>query len=353
MRCLTLARSIAADGAQVSFVCRELEGNLCDGISSRWGFTVDRLARIPDWAARGRNGGTADEHAGWLGADWQDDASETARVISSRYGRTDWLIVDHYALDERWEKTLRPLTSNLMVIDDLADRRHDCDVLLDQNLHDQDPAARYEDLIPPDCRRLLGPRYALLRPEFREARAKLRARDGSVRRLLIFFGGVDANNETAKAVEAVRALGRPDIAVDVIVGSTNPNLDDIRAKCAGLAGAKLHRDPDNIAELMSNADLAIGATGATSWERCCLGLPTIVISLAANQESIARALSDCGLAIYLGRRELVDAGQITASLRNLLADRSRALKMSSACLALVDGEGIARVTQALKTLHAK
>lgn len=346
MRCLTLATRLAAEGASVSFVCREHAGNMCNTIRNRWKFTVHGLALKPEWAAC-KSGVGMNEHAGWLGADWEDDAQETIQAISSQSDNVNWLIVDHYALDERWENKVRPFSSNLMVIDDLADRRHDCDVLLDQNLHSRVAAARYDKLIPSDCRRLLGPRYALLRPEFLDARAALKARDGSVRRLLVFFGGVDANNETGKALEAIRSLDRPDIAVDVIVGSANSNLEDIRSKCIGLPNAKLHCDPNNIAALISNADLAIGATGATSWERCCLGLPAVVVSLAPNQESIARALSDNGLAIYLGKRQAVTAGMITKAIEEFLRSPAHLQKVSLKCAELADGHGTERVARAL------
>jgi UDP-2,4-diacetamido-2,4,6-trideoxy-beta-L-altropyranose hydrolase len=347
MRCLALAAKLITAGAEVCFICRELPGNLCATINDSWGFSVYRLPHNPGWAPQpARNEPDETTHAVWLEADWQDDAGQTALAISSQLKGADWLVVDHYALDARWEAALRPSTRHLMVIDDLADRSHECDVLLDQNLH-RDLSTRYDNLIPSHCQRLLGPRYALLRQEFGEARAKLRVRDGVVRRLLIFFGGIDTDNETSKALEAVKTLNQPDIEVDVIVGAASPNLENIRSICAGLPHACLHYNPNNIAELIGNADLAIGATGATSWERCCLGLPSIVISLAMNQESIAHALTDGGLAIYLGKRTAVTAGMITAAVEELMRNPDRMKAMSSACAALLDGHGTERVARAL------
>ena len=347
MRCLALAAKLKTAGAEVCFICRELPGNLCGTINDSWGFPVHRLPHDPGWTPHpSSNEPDTTTHAAWLGADWQDDARQTAGAISSQLKGSDWLVVDHYALDARWEAALRPSTRHLMVIDDLADRSHECDVLLDQNLH-RDLSTRYDNLIPSHCQRLLGPRYALLRQEFGKARAKLRVRDGVVRRLLIFFGGTDTNNETAKALEAVKALNRPDVDVDVIVGATSPNLENIRSICAGLPHACLHHNPNNIAELIGNADLAIGATGATSWERCCLGLPSIVISLAMNQESIARALADDGLAIYLGKRAAVTAGMITAAVEELMPNPDRMKAMGRVCAELTDGNGAKRVARAL------
>ena len=340
MRCLTLARALHSAGAGVDFLCREHEGNMCDFIAAS-GFRVHRLPRNSS-----AKPAVDEPHAHWLGATWEEDAGQSLAAIAQITSRIDWLIVDHYALDWRWEKAARSVTASLMVIDDLADRRHDCDVLLDQNLN-LNFTTRYDELIPFHCRRLLGPRYALLRPEFSAARAKPRVRDGVIRRLLIFFGGIDPKNETAKALGAISALHRPDIEVDVIVGPGNPHLANIRSLCAGLPSATVHHDPPDIAGLMAKADLAIGATGATTWERCCLGLPSIVISLAANQESIAQLLADQGLAIYLGRSESVGADSISTVVWQLLADAGRVAALSHACADIVDGRGTQRTARTL------
>jgi len=187
MRCLTLADELRERGAEIVFVCRDFAGNLC-------GYTEGNL-----------------KHAAWLGADWQTDARQVEEIIKDFNTHPDWLVVDHYALDERWERYLRSYVKKIMVIDDLADRPHDCDLLLDQNFY-ENLESRYDGLAPSGCKKLLGPKYALLRPEFREERKNLRKRDGYVKRIMIFFGGSDPTNETTKALEAVRMLNRPDIA---------------------------------------------------------------------------------------------------------------------------------------------
>lgn len=334
MRCLALAHELRHSGFKIVFACRSLPGNMA-ALVTRSGHELSMLdADDPRDQAEG------------LLQDWETDAAQTAAILGAG-GQCDWLIVDHYGLDVRWESKLRPFTNNLMVIDDLANRRHDCDVLLDQNLH-RDIATRYDNLIPSHCQRLLGPHYALLRREFREARAKLRPKEGSVRRLLIFFGGIDASNETSKALEAFKMLNRSDIAVDIIVGAGGPNLENIRSRCAGLAHARVHHNPSNIAELIANADLAIGAAGATAWERCCLGLPSIVTSLAANQESIAHSLADNNLAIRLGPSGSVTVRMITVAVQALINDFERMQAMRHACTQIADGNGAARVARALE-----
>ncbi|MCE9639654.1 MAG: UDP-2,4-diacetamido-2,4,6-trideoxy-beta-L-altropyranose hydrolase, partial [Betaproteobacteria bacterium] len=341
MRCLSLAAELTTAGAEVRFICREHAGNLCDTIADQGGYEVHRLPAAQH--THDDDSGKKLAHAAWLGTDWADDAAQTATAIAAHEKKPDWLVVDHYALDARWESVLRSSAHNVMVIDDLADRPHACDLLLDQNLH-RELGARYDGLIPSSCQLLLGPRYALLRPEFRAARTQLRNRDGTVQRILVFFGGVDAGNETAKALRAIAASGA-NVVVDVILGPSSPHVESTRALCATLPRARLHHAPRNIAQLMSSADLAIGATGATTWERCCLGLPAIVISLAQNQESIAHALADGSLAVYLGASAAVTPDMIAAALLELMRDPSRVAAMSRACAEITDGNGAARVAR--------
>jgi UDP-2,4-diacetamido-2,4,6-trideoxy-beta-L-altropyranose hydrolase len=250
-------------------------------------------------------------------------------------------------LDVEWEAAMSALTEHIMVIDDLADRVHDCDVLLDQNLHRAGMENRYEKLTPPNCKKLLGPKYALLRPEFKEIRSNLKVRDGSVKRIFVFFGGSDPTNETMKALIAIQQLDRADIAIDVVVGSTNPHREDIAGLCAAQPGAKLHRQINNIAELMASADMAIGAGGGAMWERCCLGLPSIVMSAAKNQDPGCEATAGIGAILYLGKAESVGEELIEGTLRVALSAPDLLMSMSEKSIALVDGQGGMRVVRKL------
>lgn len=326
MRCLTLADSLRGKGAEASFVCRDHEGNLCGLIEER-GFPVIRLPA-----------GKADT---WLGEDQETDARQTMAALEE-LGKPDWLVVDHYSIDSKWESELRKMAGRIMVIDDLANRPHDCDLILDQNLY-AGMDNRYEGLVSEKCVVFLGPKYALLRPEFAKARENMRERDGLIRRIFIFFGGSDLTNETAKAIEAVGMLNRPEIAVDVVIGATNPNQSEIQALCDAMPHARLHVQASNMAELMSEADLSIGAGGGTTWERCCLGLPTITVSLAANQCSGSEALALKGAAIYLGRAAEIDAPLIRSALETSFASRNLLLSCINAMDTLVDGKGAERI----------
>jgi UDP-2,4-diacetamido-2,4,6-trideoxy-beta-L-altropyranose hydrolase len=247
-------------------------------------------------------------------------------------------VVDHYALDEKWEGYLRPYVKKIMVIDDLADRAHDCDLLLDQNFY-ENLESRYNDLVPPQCKKLLGPKYALLRPEFRKARKNLRKRDGHVKRIMIFFGGSDPTNETTKALEAVRMLNRPDIAVDVVVGALNPNKDKINELCAAMTNITYHCQVSNMAKLMADADLFVGGGGSTTWERCCLGLPSMIISTARNQDAIAVGCELSGIGIYIGESKEISFNRIKIEIEKMLLNQNALINMGKKSANMVDGKG--------------
>lgn len=341
MRCLTLADRLRERGATVHFICRELPGHL-------GGLLVDKGYPVGWLPAPGSDDPaipTHTAHSAWLGVPWQADA-EQPRAMLAGLPEVDWLIVDHYALDRTWEAQMRPLVERIMVIDDLADRPHDCDLLLDQNLY-PNLEHRYDNLVPTDCRKLLGPRYALLRPEFGEARKTLRVRDGSIRRILIFFGGSDPTNETTKALEAIRLLDRPDINVDVVVGETNPHKEKVKTLCATLPNVIYHCQVSNMAELMAAADLAIGAGGATTWERCCLGLPSVVCIIADNQVEMTNALANDGCLLSLGWCLSLTAASIGRVIETLNACKGLLQFLGDRTAELVDGHGVERVIRSL------
>ncbi len=322
MRCLTLAQALREAGASVSFICRELPGNLNAYIEQQ-GFRVCSIAH--------------DASAGW-----EEDARQTLTAITDSGAHPDWVITDHYGLDARWESALRPLAGHIMAIDDLADRPHDCDLLLDQNTHAGQETA-YARLIPPHASQLLGPHYALLRREFAQARAALSPRDASLKRILVFFGGSDPSNETEKALDALSTPDFAGIALDVVVGASNPCRDRIRELCAARPDTTYHCQVSNMAQLMACADLSIGAGGSTTWERMALGLPTLVISVASNQEQIAQHLATQGAQRYLGSARDIGAEHIREALLQLSQAPRERVAMSDIAMALVDGLGASRV----------
>jgi UDP-2,4-diacetamido-2,4,6-trideoxy-beta-L-altropyranose hydrolase len=331
MRCLTLADAIAARGGSCRFVSRHLPSHM-RRIVEGCGHEAVATAGTP---------GPVDElaHADWLETSQAADAADTIRALDG--SRWDVLVIDHYALDGRWEQALRAVAARVAVIDDLADRAHDCDLLLDQNVYPS-MHTRYDGLVPAGCALLIGPDYALVRPDFRLWRERVAPRDGRVRRVMVCFGGVDAGDLTGAALES---LGRVDLSgryVDVVVGASHPRLAAVQEACAS-AGYECHVQSDRMAELMAAADLAFGAAGSTSWERCAVGLPTLCAATAHNQVAIAQGLEAAGVSVTVGDDGGEAAGAFTAALAPLLEEPQRLARMSRAAWDLVDGLGAGRV----------
>jgi UDP-2,4-diacetamido-2,4,6-trideoxy-beta-L-altropyranose hydrolase/UDP-4-amino-4,6-dideoxy-N-acetyl-beta-L-altrosamine N-acetyltransferase len=283
MRCLTLAQVLKDNGAKVEFICRNHKGNLIDKINSS-GFIVHELEVFEEV-------NTKLAHSHWLGVTQQQDADDCIDVLKNK--QIDWLVVDHYAIDEQWQKRLKSYYKKLMVIDDLADRKHQCNVLLDQTFGRKQE--HYSTLTPKSCELLLGSQYALLRTEFSKWRpySLNRRTKSGFKRLLINMGGVDANNVTENILDELKICNLPnDICITVVMGSLAPYLESIRSKAITLPyKTEVKVNIDNMAEIMANSDIAIGAAGSTTWERCCLGLPTIQFVIAKNQQFLAEILS--------------------------------------------------------------
>jgi len=343
MRCLTLAKMLSQSGAEVSFVCLELPGSMLKYIQAE-GFDVYKIEPKPEM-----NVSTQVELLEVLRANEAYDLSHTLRVLNGRC-KWNWVIVDHYALGEHWEQGIREAVSNIFVIDDLADRRHECDILLDQNFH-YDMATRYIGLVPSGCRLLLGPEWLLLREEFHQVVPNLERREGRLSRLLLFFGGSDSTNETRKALHAIRKLAHEGLHTDVVVGGSNPHKEEIRALCHATIGAVFHCQIDYMAKLMNEADLAIGAGGSTTWERCYLGLPALIVVLAENQRAAIEELEPAGAYVNLGDYQAVDETMIHTWLERLLNEPEHLRNMSRNASELVPSVKVEKADAWLKLLR--
>jgi len=339
MRCLTLAAALRdRHGARVSFVCRDRRGHLGDLIETR-GF----LVRLLPAAISDANAGAGPADAS--NPSWDRDAEETRAAIASVGRRPDWLIVDHYGLDRRWTGALRSWVHRLMVIDDLADRAHECDLLLDQNVIGG-MLDRYVGKVPDTCTLLLGPTFAILQPEYAGLHDCTPARTGPVRRLFIFMSGGDAGNLTGRALDVFLSLGRSDVEVDVAIVAGSPHADVLRRHAAVHAHVHVHCGLPTLAPLMARADLAIGAAGATSWERLCLGLPALVVTMAEHQQPVAAELQREGLIQWLGHDDQVTDATIRGALGEFL-EHGLDAEWSRRCRAVVDGRGVSRVCGAM------
>ena len=346
MRCLTLAKALREGGAECAFVGREHLGNVFD-LLEKEGFTAHRLpvSQWPVESPKNSNTGHTD-YAAWLGITSEQDASDCLAVIEQ--SQPDWLVVDHYALDAHWEKALRPHIGKIMVIDDLANRSHDCDLLLDQNLGSQ--ATDYIGKIPEGCKVLAGPQYALLRPEFNAHRDKSLARRQLplLAHILVTMGGVDADNATGAVLDALKKSDLPKMCrISVVMGAQAPWLEEVKARAATMScQTEVLSGISNMAEVMASADLAIGAAGSTSWERCCLGLPSLTVVLADNQKLIAEALSQTGSAVAL---PLASIEQDLPEVITRLHKQPGTLKtMSQAAAEVTDGQGVQKVMEWLQ-----
>jgi UDP-2,4-diacetamido-2,4,6-trideoxy-beta-L-altropyranose hydrolase len=343
MRCMTLADALTTQGTQCHFISHAHPGHLLELIRQR-GFAVTALpVELPPPA----NTQVASErpkepvHAPWLGCDWQTDAEQTSTILATL--QPNWLVVDHYALEQRWETALLPHYKKLLVIDDLADRQHKCDLLLDQNLGRQ--PQDYGNLVPPHCKVLTGPQYALLRPEFAALRAySLQRRQQPVlKQVLITMGGVDQPNATGQVLQAIKGCALPeDCCISVVMGLQAPWLQQVRAQAQDMPWpTEVLVNISDMAQRMADSDLAIGAAGSTSWERCCLGLPTLLVVLADNQRLGAQALQEAQAALLIG--DMSDIAMQLPLAINASASRHRLQEMSTATAKVTDGRGVDKV----------
>ncbi len=339
MRCLTLADELKKQSAQILFISRNLPIHLSEMLNAKGmeyiPLTTDATKEPTDSLA----------HAGWLGTSQTQDAKASIQALANQ--SWDWIVVDHYALDESWETAVRACCKRLMVIDDLADRQHGCDVLLDQNYY-TDMQTRYSGKVPEHCQLLLGPRYALLREEFRFLREQIKPRTGEVKRILVFFGGVDADNYTSFAIQALAEL-KCKQQVDVVIGAQHPKREQVQQICVE-CGYVCHVQTTRMAELMGEADLAISAGGTATWERCCLGLPTITLCLAENQRKQIADAAEAGL-LYapISEQNLIEV--IRDHVNSILENPALIKLISDTAMKFVDGKGSLRVVTAMGISH--
>lgn len=259
MRCLTIANHLKKRGHEILFYMLPLPGNLINYIET-CGYDVI--------------------------AEWRE---------------VDIIIVDHYQIDAQIEKQLYIYAKKIVVIDDLANRAHECDVLLDQNIV-ADYENRYNDLVPEHCQKLLGPRYLIMRDEFIDIRQNRRERNYQVENLLIFMGGTDPTHETMKVLKALETFSFS--KVNIVCGNGNEQKELIQSIC-NERGYQYHQQINYMASLMNEADFSIGAGGLTTWERCYVGVPSSSTIVADNQSETTYFTEKLGAVWNVGWHEAV------------------------------------------------
>lgn len=340
MRCLTLADALKTEQRECLFLTRPHPGNLSDNIEARGHRVI--LLTMPEQFVEEIEDDV--DHAAWLGASQTQDAQETLTALKGIH--PDWLIVDHYAIDQRWHKLLCSQVNNIFVIDDLADRAYDCDLLLDQTYGRK--GTDYRHLVNKKTQLLLGSQYALLRPEFAELRSKAiakRKENKDIQRILVSMGGTDPHNCTAKILQGlVQVEWQSQPVIDVVLSSRAPYLNKImeQAKQCTL-DVVVSVDVNDMAERILAADLAVGAGGATSWERCCLGLPTIMIGVAKNQINITQQLALTGASLYIGTFKNNIVHLISDALTTLNNNNTLLTDMAKKAAGITDGLGVHKV----------
>lgn len=355
MRCATLAHALVKLGYQVCFYTRSQAGDLCAWLQEQ-GFTVKRLA--PSNTIKVKKDPYATQHAAWLGMSQAEDAAHT--LAACKQTPALW-VVDHYALDAHWHQQVAQ-GQPLLVIDDLADRSYVASLLLDQNLGRQ--AGDYQKRTQAEL--LIGPDYVLLRDEFLQARQPQRIRR-ELKHLLVTMGGVDQPNATGAVLEALFDQHRVDAPITslqtvlpqleritLVLGQANPHQAVISQQIKTIQEQHPHltlqvvQGVSYMAALFNEADLAIGAAGTTSWERCMLGLPSITVELAANQQLAAAALAATGASRSLALTEIKT--HLLPLLQQLSVAPYELEQMSVEAYQLVDGQGTARVVAAIERL---
>jgi UDP-2,4-diacetamido-2,4,6-trideoxy-beta-L-altropyranose hydrolase len=344
IRCLALAAQLRGRGCNCLFLVRAGQtGSLAQQVT-REGHELLLLPELPHAANASVARSRASGHSDWLPGGWEADAAACGRVLAGR-PPADWLVVDHYALDASFEEAMRPYARAVFVIDDLADRRHECAYLLDQSFL---PAMenRYAELVPVGCQRLLGPRYALLRPAFAKQRIKRRTRDGIIRRVLVCFGGFDAGGHTAAAFEALTPYASRLQEIDVLLGEDSPHRAKVQELSSSMKNTNLYPPAADVASLLQETDLAIGGGGTMTWERACLGVPTLAFAVADNQRPGLAALVRAGYLVG-SSSVAVNPAVIAHWLGSLFQSPELIQGLSQRSASLVDGLGAQRVAAML------
>lgn len=266
------------------------------------------------------------------------DHDEPAVLGEIAGGRAELFIIDHYGRAATFERECRALAQQVVVFDDGTGRDHDCDLLIDAA---GDPSC-YAPHVPHGARLATGPSFALVRQDFVAHReTSLSRRDGRpVRRILVSFGLADTANATGIALDALAsAVG--EATIDVVISSRAVHFNDIVRR----AGERVRVivDPVDMPGLMTQADLAVGAAGASAYERAALGLPSIIVATADNQLGVCRLMAEAGAAIYVGNLVPDLANEVVRAVAALVANQDERLKMSQAAARLVDGQGSTRL----------
>ena len=325
-RCLALADALSRRGVKPIFICGEIPKEY-DSLIQKRGYQLYIFSLSK--------------------SDWQEDAAATEEILKGQ-GIVDWLIVDNYSLDSRWERQMRPRGRRIMVVDDLANRPHDCDLIVDQNFGTE--AANYKELVPRNCHGLFGPKFALLRKEFADERRESSTAsvpDGEV--VHVFFGTADLTNYTGR-FSRLLANHFLKLKLEVVTGNFFRDSEELVLLGKTFnSRVNWHNNLDNMIPIMRRCSIAFGAPGITTWERACMGLPAAYLAVNKNQKRKLTRLEKMGLCAYLGAAEDISDEDFVGKFSGFIADEKKRMDMRKLSLSLVDGLGADRVASFLLT----
>ena len=339
VRCIHLAKKLQQGGHIVFFISQRLTGSVPNLIVEN-GFQVYFINSGKKESIILPINGFKSEFDPWLNGRQSIDALETEKIIKKC--PLDLLIVDHYSIDAEWEKYLKGIVKSIIVIDDLANRKHCCELLIDQNyVHEYQK--RYQPFVNSSCKTLLGPKYVIIGDEYLQYKNFDTEKSRVGNQLLIYFGGSDKFNFCDKAIQASLASQIPDLKIHVVVNSGRSSTATICEKYKKNSRIIIHEDLPTLAHLLKDVVCAIGAGGTTTYERCFMKVWSIVITIADNQIPVAKHMSENGYIEWLGHQSSVDINSIT----KCLVDRFEKLKNEPNSMLvgqkLIDGSGTSRI----------
>ncbi len=349
-RMLTLAHKLKSKGHKVFFVSRKLKGNLIDFVRNSF-----ELLELPEPKTNECNN-THCSHAKWLEVDYSKEINQSYNAIKAHLEQSgqqklDWLVIDHYALEKEYQLAMQSLAVRCLQVDDLADRAHHVDILLDQNYYQQG-STRYDGLLPQETLRLCGPSFALLRDDFSLCRKQLEPYEErfAKHQVVLFFGGIDLANETSKALKGLLSVESQD-HFHVIIGINNPHKDQVTTLCNKYSDrVSLHVQVNNMTDFFASSYLYVGAVGATTWERCVMALPGLVCSVAENQTQLALEIDEANAHIYLGLNSKLHEIDYARAYSQLIANAELLKNQSKICEQLVDGDGAQTVVNRMEEM---
>ena len=329
IRCLELAKLFKKNEYKIFFICRNFVGNLNNGVTEE----NFNLLLIDDPSKN-----------------YERDFNNS-EILIKNLGKFNFLVVDNYQLDILWESQMRKYAKKIIAIDDLANRKHDCDILIDQNFAENNDL-RYEGLVNKNTIKLLSPKYSIIKKEFRNINIK-KSVNKKVENIFICFGATDPSNHSIKVIEALDLLNYELNSINVFTTEENLNYEALKKKCSTTKNCFFYSNKFQLPEILSSCDLAIGSGGSMCWERAFLGVPSIVFGIAKNQIEIIKALIKNEIVVGEHWNPKPDINLIKYWLKFVIDNPKILGKLSNKSKEMVDGFGLDRINEYIKPVEFK